>query len=337
LAGDAGTSLELVDDGSSQVGVARRLAPEGAGNEPDMDPEAALRDTRPPMSAPTSEPTSGADTAEPSAAESLAQAVSRSGEEAKGGTVGAKSALGLMTTEETIPARARAEQTLPGRVPSFLQPNAGQTGLEAGQADGLGNRDLGWSRPGPSVAADFTNGAESKVQVSAPGLSAPVLTVEPGGVAGEVRPLAALAVVDRIETQLERAVVDFRRVGSDSMTVVLRPDGGTEMELQLSLREGGVDIVVLVRRGDYSMLNAHWNQLQQSLSTQGVRLGALQDESSPLQAGPGWNGPGQRERQGSLAGEGPGRAERVAAEVPAARPGARVARGASGRLWESWA
>lgn len=86
--------------------------------------------------------------------------------------------------------------------------------------------------------------------------------------------------VEKVCNRISEQVVAFKKIGVNTMDAVLRPDGGTEISLHLSLRSNGqVDIVARVERGDFEGLQAHWSELQTSLGQQGVRVGELHQSS----------------------------------------------------------
>jgi hypothetical protein len=81
---------------------------------------------------------------------------------------------------------------------------------------------------------------------------------------------------EKVLNGISEQVVAFKKVGVNSMDAILRPDGGTEISLHLSLRSNGqVDVVARVERGDFEGLQAHWTELQSSLGQQGIRVGEL--------------------------------------------------------------
>ncbi|HEX7653668.1 MAG TPA: hypothetical protein VF607_09185, partial [Verrucomicrobiae bacterium] len=52
---------------------------------------------------------------------------------------------------------------------------------------------------------------------------------------------------------------------ADSLQVVLRPDGGTELALDVRHRNGTVEAQATLQNGDYELMNRHWAELQQKL------------------------------------------------------------------------
>lgn len=114
-----------------------------------------------------------------------------------------------------------------------------------------------------------------KVEVSAPGIAAPA-----GDKAAPVTNDAGVesarpAAVEKAFGLVTERIVSFKRVGVDSAEVNLRPDRDTEITLQLRLSNGHVEVAARLERGNFEALRAHWGELQQSLSQQGVRVGAL--------------------------------------------------------------
>jgi hypothetical protein len=87
--------------------------------------------------------------------------------------------------------------------------------------------------------------------------------------------------------EILHSAVRFRSIRAESMSVVLRPDGQTELTLQLTLHQGRIEVEARVQRGDWTTLQAQWAQLQQTLSQQGVRLNALAADASIMTASGG--------------------------------------------------
>lgn len=110
-------------------------------------------------------------------------------------------------------------------------------------------------------------------------------------------------VTDHLILGISRHAVELREMKADSMAVVLRPDAHTEIFLKLKNQDGLVEVQARFERGDFNLLSSQWGQLQQSLGSQGVRLGAL---GGPLgQQTPG-TAPGQSPAP-NLGSEGQGR------------------------------
>jgi hypothetical protein len=68
------------------------------------------------------------------------------------------------------------------------------------------------------------------------------------------------------------------------MTIVLRPDSGTQLSLNLSIaRDGTVHAQARCERGDFQTLQAQWPQLQQSLAAHGIRIADLANQNNTQQ------------------------------------------------------
>lgn len=99
----------------------------------------------------------------------------------------------------------------------------------------------------------------------------PTETVEQPAASAEVRPVT----VNRAINQITEQVVAFKRIGTQSLDVSMRPDRATEISLHLSMRDGQVEVIARLERGNFENLQVHWGELQQTLSQQGIRVGQL--------------------------------------------------------------
>jgi uncharacterized protein (DUF2252 family) len=125
-----------------------------------------------------------------------------------------------------------------------------------------------------AASADERKSSDSETPALA--IAAPVhekaVSLESPAPAEVARP----AQVERVFTEVTERVVSFKRLGTESAEVNVRPDRSTEITLQMSVRNGQVQVVARLERGNFDSLNAHWGDLQQTLSQQGVRVGELQ-------------------------------------------------------------
>jgi hypothetical protein len=62
---------------------------------------------------------------------------------------------------------------------------------------------------------------------------------------------------------------------ADSLSLVFKPDSQTEMVLNLKLQGGGIEVRAELNSGNFSNLNQHWQELQDRLAQQGVKLSSL--------------------------------------------------------------
>jgi hypothetical protein len=79
----------------------------------------------------------------------------------------------------------------------------------------------------------------------------------------------------RLVTSVTDHVLAFRRIGAREVDVNIRPDANTEIALHMSLRNGQVEVVARLERGDWQNVQLQWSGLQQQLSLQGIRVGQL--------------------------------------------------------------
>lgn len=61
----------------------------------------------------------------------------------------------------------------------------------------------------------------------------------------------------------------------DSLQVVIRPDAGTQLSLELRQRDGGIQAQAILQQGDAAHLKQHWPELQQRLEERGIKLAPL--------------------------------------------------------------
>jgi len=90
----------------------------------------------------------------------------------------------------------------------------------------------------------------------------------------QVTPLSApaSATIDRIFRGIFIEVTMMRRIFSDSLAVVLRPDSRTELFVRLETDADTIQAFVQCECGDPNMLSMHWPELRHSLQQHGVRL-----------------------------------------------------------------
>lgn len=151
-------------------------------------------------------------------------------------------------------------------------------------------------------------------------------TVSAASLASEAR----LQTVERAHDLVSAHALRLVESKADSMSVVLKPGGGTEISLELRQRDGVVEAQAFLSQGDHSFLNQHWSDLQARLELRGVKLGPLGGEES-------FTSGGNFSRQQSPSRD--EEAERAAAFAEfAVVAGGATARSATNlRGWESWA
>lgn len=71
----------------------------------------------------------------------------------------------------------------------------------------------------------------------------------------------------------------LKHLNADSLSMVIKPDGQTELYLELRWRNGRIDARAELQHGDFGALNAHWKELQDKLGPQGIRLASLTQQA----------------------------------------------------------
>jgi hypothetical protein len=169
--------------------------------------------------------------------------------------------------------------------------------------------------------------------------SAPAAAVSESGSRGDAAPVSTAVetrpqVVERTHEMVAAQAVRLQEAGSDVLRVVIKPDAGTQLSLELRQHGDGVEAQVTLQHGDFSQLNQHWGDLQQRLELRGVKLSPLADGQSFANFGNSQNSfqhrPDQAAEEDSLAGA-------FGGFSPAGRIAETPALPASSRGWEGWA
>lgn len=87
-----------------------------------------------------------------------------------------------------------------------------------------------------------------------------------------------------LERTQELVTVNATRLndlGNSSMQVVIKPDAGTQLSLELRQQGGGaVEVQAVLQQGDFNHLNQQWSHLQHSLEQRGIKLAPLTDDAA---------------------------------------------------------
>jgi hypothetical protein len=140
-------------------------------------------------------------------------------------------------------------------------------------------------------------------------------------------------MAEGVRRVIESAAVTLRRMDAGSLSLVLTPDGNTQLALHVKLQQGQFEVQAVLERGSFAALGAEWSQLQTRLAEQGVRLAPL---TSGAEIGNGFSGEPQFSQKH-------GREETPSGEslIPALtqtvarKSGARTVAATNGRAW--WA
>jgi hypothetical protein len=252
----------------------------------------------------------------------IAEAPPRSEPAEISGIAVAKQELPMKKAAQTDKVAGQTEQVLPGN--HVLA--AGKTGLPA---------NAGFKpESAPSSGLETTVSAGAAAQSSV-GHS----LVAAGQVVSASAVKASAATVEQTHQLVAMNAVRLHETGATSLRVVLKPDAGTQLSLELRQRDNGVEARAILQTGDFAQLNHHWPELQQRLEQRGVRLAALTSEQNFTATGDGQHQFQQPARQS--AGDetfATGRDRRFAPSVPANLSRATESAGRSAyRGWETWA
>jgi hypothetical protein len=131
-------------------------------------------------------------------------------------------------------------------------------------------------RPKSDASVPRIPQVSNTAQIGSPAIAATrAVATEPSRASEVLTP-----AVDRLAQVITEQVLSFKRAGNSSFDVSVRPDRGTELSLHLTLRDGQVEVIARLERGQFETLQLHWGELQQTLAQQGVRVGQLMPSSA---------------------------------------------------------
>jgi hypothetical protein len=124
----------------------------------------------------------------------------------------------------------------------------------------------------PSPLPSATSGlpVDAAVQQSIPASSGSDFT-------GELRLPQLPAQIDRLTLLLNREVAFIRKNTLSSLSVVIRPDAGTELSVQFRRSNGTIEVRIRCDRGPQEPLQRHWPELQSLFAEKAIRLLPLED------------------------------------------------------------
>jgi hypothetical protein len=161
----------------------------------------------------------------------------------------------------------RAVQKLPTMSPSRDSSDDSSDKIEVKSSSGLGSElRREFSTPVPAIDMSPKSNDSGAGHV---GLTDNAPTID--------NPAAQVERVTRLVTQ-EAAMI--RQSGANSLAVSLKIDPQTELFLQLTNHDGQIQASIRFERGGIAGLDAHWGQLQESLSRQNVQLLPLEEKFS---------------------------------------------------------
>ena len=141
---------------------------------------------------------------------------------------------------------------------------------------------------------------------------------------------ARLHTVERAHDMVSLHALRLVETKADAMSVVLKPEAGTELSLELRQRGGVIEAHAVLTAGDYQFLNQHWADLQSRLELRGIKLGPLGGEEN-------FNFGGGNFSQQQSARDEETESAAAFAEFAAMAGGASARHAPALRGWESWA
>jgi hypothetical protein len=179
------------------------------------------------------------------------------------GTSIAKQDVAMKQAEKTNNIAGQTEKVLPGGVVSAIKTNP--SSYLSANSDQLT----------ASAAAN-----SSQIDNSS-GTSTVSLDVVAGSATADMR-------TRTLERTQEMVAVNATRLtdsGNNSMQVVIKPDAGTQLSLELRQQGGSVHVQAVLQQGDFGHLNQQWSDLQQRLGLRGIQLAPLTDNAAYANSG----------------------------------------------------
>jgi hypothetical protein len=174
------------------------------------------------------------------------------------GTSIAKQDIAMKQAEKTNKIAGQTEKVLPGNIVSASQ----------------GNFPSGISLNTESITATATAASSALGNVN--GTSPP----PSDSVAVSATADARASTLERTQDLVTVSAMRLSDVGNSSMQVVIKPDAGTQLSLELRQQGGNVEVQAVLQQGDFNHLNQQWPDLQQRLEERGIRLAPLTDEGA---------------------------------------------------------
>jgi hypothetical protein len=167
-------------------------------------------------------------------------------------------------------------------------------------------------------------------------------TVRSSGTADETAAVADFSnqhiqALDRTQELMTLHASRLVEAKADSLQVVIKPDAGTQLSLELRQRGGGIEAQAVLQKGDFENLKQHWPELQQQLEQRGIKLAPLTSTENQT----AWSGnQGFKQPADQAAEPEPLADEAFAGFVPSAALTSLLAEPSAqppARGWQSWA
>lgn len=185
------------------------------------------------------------------AQESVAQASDSSG------TLVAKQDVSVKQVEKTNNIAGRTEKVLPGNSALAAQRNS----------------SLPVSTHFGPVAAAAPAGGDALENASA----AAAIPVNASTSSG-----SNTSSVERTQEMITVNAVRLSDSGNNAMQVVIKPDAGTQLSLELRRHGSSVEVQAVLQQGNFGHLSQQWPDLQQRLNQRGIQLASLTQDATTV-------------------------------------------------------
>ncbi|HTR40583.1 MAG TPA: hypothetical protein VMH87_03130 [Pseudomonadales bacterium] len=225
------------------------------------------------------------------------------------GTSIAKQEVAMKQAEKTNNIAGQTEKVLPGGIISATKANASSylsSNSEQVTATAAAN----------SSQADSSNAAT---------------TASLDAVDGSAMTDTRTRMLERTQEMVTVNAARLSDSGNSSMQVVIKPDAGTQLSLELRQQGGNVHVQAVLQQGDFGHLNQQWSDLQHRLGLKGIQLAPLTDDGSTA-----YNG-GRETFQNKQSRTTEGVPEVRLADRPASMFTVETAPATAHQGWETWA
>ena len=244
-------------------------------------------------------------------AHSLSKAATSAAEKS---TLGNNGLSGKNANSTPVESAASLAQTAVGPVGAALQAEAVVTPQNDGTQGANSSQRMKFVAKKNEIAASTEQKVPTATQVGdVSGKAAPISTIDPDAGrssrredtfavsmvanvpskvsdlnAGAAKATSNAPVIDTSAAQAERLgnllnqqVMMVRQSGAHDLSVSLKLDPQTELNLQLTNHNGQIEAYVSWERGSVAGLGNHWQDLQESLAKQNIQLLPLENKSAP--------------------------------------------------------
>ena len=144
--------------------------------------------------------------------------------------------------------------------------------------------------------------------------------------------------LERTQEMIAVNAVRLSDSGNSAMQVVIKPDAGTQLSLELRQHGAGVQVQAVLQQGDFNHLSQQWPDLQQRLIQRGIHLAPLAGDATAACATGGESYQQKQQQQpAELAAELQMTDLPARQTVPTIVQAPLIAHEPAQRIWETWA